>query len=81
MMNCIYVYGGVIPLLFCGCAYAKGYNDYTCLCTIFNWWVGMFYGVLPATFAYGHSINHHKYNNAKEDVITTSDKPCNNFFN
>jgi hypothetical protein len=45
------------------------------LSKVFNWWVGLFYGVLPATFAYGHSINHHKYNNGPLDVITTSDKP------
>jgi len=128
MMNCIFGYGVLIPLLFFGCAwhaqqndgavhfglayvyhvlrigpyfmnfayvytlchkeghsfsglYAKSYNDYTCLRMVFNWWIGMFYGVLPATFAYGHSINHHKYNNAEEDVITTSDKPRDNFFN
>lgn len=61
--------------------YAKKYNEYTILRNVFNWWIGMFYGVLPATFAYGHSINHHKYNNAREDVITTSDKPRDNFAN
>jgi len=31
--------------------------------------------VLPSSFAVGHSINHHKYNNGPSDVITTSDKP------
>jgi hypothetical protein len=41
----------------------------------FNWWVGPFYGVLPASFAIGHSINHHRYNNGPMDVTTTSDKP------
>jgi hypothetical protein len=41
----------------------------------------MFYGVLPATFAYGHSINHHRYNNGPLDVISTSDKPRDNFAN
>mmetsp|Transcript_453 Transcript_453/g.659 ORF Transcript_453/g.659 Transcript_453/m.659 type:complete len:462 (+) Transcript_453:72-1457(+) len=61
--------------------YSKSYNKYTLLRHVFNWWIGMFYGVLPATFAYGHSINHHKYNNAMEDVITTSDKPRDNFAN
>ena len=29
---------------------------------------------MPATFAYGHSINHHRYNNGPNDCITTSDK-------
>jgi len=41
----------------------------------------MFYGVLPATFAYGHSINHHRYNNGPSDVVTTSDKPRDSFVN
>lgn len=41
----------------------------------FNWWIGLFYGVLPSSFAYGHSINHHKYNNGPHDVISTGDKP------
>ncbi len=42
---------------------------------IFNWWIGLFYGVFPASFAVGHSINHHKYNNGPDDVVTTSDRP------
>ena len=42
---------------------------------VFNWWIGLFFGVLPSTFAYGHTINHHKYNNGPQDVVTTSDKP------
>jgi hypothetical protein len=42
---------------------------------IFNWWVGLFYGVLPSTFAVGHSINHHKYNNGPGDVLSTCDRP------
>uniref|UniRef100_A0A7S2J590 Fatty acid desaturase domain-containing protein n=1 Tax=Haptolina brevifila TaxID=156173 RepID=A0A7S2J590_9EUKA len=42
---------------------------------IFNWWVGLFFGVLPSSFAVGHSINHHKYNNGPSDVVSTSDKP------
>lgn len=42
---------------------------------IFNWWVGLYYGVMPASFAVGHSINHHKYNNGPSDVISVADKP------
>ena len=61
--------------------FAKEYNDSIFLRNIFNWWIGMFYGVLPATFKYGHSINHHIHNNNEHDVITTSDKPRDNFFN
>jgi hypothetical protein len=46
----------------------------------FNWWAGLFYGIPPATFAYGHTINHHRYNNGPKDVISTSDKPRDNLF-
>lgn len=42
---------------------------------IFNWWVGLYFGVLPSTFAVGHSINHHKYNNGPGDILSTADKP------
>eukprot|EP00472_Partenskyella_glossopodia_P012936 CAMPEP_0197519194 /NCGR_PEP_ID=MMETSP1318-20131121/4458_1 /TAXON_ID=552666 /ORGANISM="Partenskyella glossopodia, Strain RCC365" /LENGTH=451 /DNA_ID=CAMNT_0043070033 /DNA_START=65 /DNA_END=1420 /DNA_ORIENTATION=- len=42
--------------------------------SVYNWWIGLFYGVLPSSFAYGHSINHHKYNNGPDDVVSTSDK-------
>ena len=42
---------------------------------IFNWWVGLYFGVLPSTFAIGHSINHHKYNNGPGDILSTGDKP------
>jgi hypothetical protein len=47
----------------------------------FNWWVGLFYGVMPSSFAFGHSINHHKYNNGPLDVISTSDRPRDSFLN
>jgi hypothetical protein len=126
MMNCIYGYGGLVPIMFFSCAfyiyqygmniylafgyhllrigpyfmnfayvytlchkeghsyaglYDKEYNKSLLLRNVFNWWIGMFYGVLPATFAYGHSINHHRFNNGRSDVITTSDKPRDNFAN
>ena len=48
---------------------------------LFNWWVGLYYGVLPATFAIGHSINHHKYNNGPADVVSTADKPRDEWLN
>ena len=41
---------------------------------VFNWWIGLYYGVLPSSFACGHSINHHKYNNGPLDVVSTSDR-------
>ena len=28
-----------------------------------NWWISMFYGVMPGTYAFGHSVNHHSFNN------------------
>eukprot|EP00919_Chromeraceae_sp_WS-2016_P012275 GHVR01028695.1.p1 GENE.GHVR01028695.1~~GHVR01028695.1.p1 ORF type:complete len:458 (-),score=105.57 GHVR01028695.1:18-1391(-) len=49
--------------------------------SIFNWWVGIFYGVFPSSFSYGHSKNHHRYNNDADDVITTWDLPRDSFFN
>ena len=42
---------------------------------VFNFWVGLFFGVLPSTFSIGHSINHHKYNNGPSDIVSTADKP------
>lgn len=35
--------------------YSKGYNDSILLRNVFNYWIGMFYGVLPATFACKYS--------------------------
>lgn len=48
---------------------------------VFNWWVGLYYGVMPSSFWYGHSVNHHRYNNGPMDVISTSDKPRDSFLN
>lgn len=56
-------------------------KPYTFLSKIFNWWIGLFYGVLPSSFIYGHSINHHKYDNREEDVVSTSDRPRDSFTN
>merc|ERR1719421_702544 len=57
----------------------KGNYNNLVLRNFFNWWIGLFYGVLPSSFAYGHSINHHRYNNGPNDIITTSDKPRDNY--
>jgi len=127
MINCMFLLGFIVPIMFFGCAwhvYTTGavnlwlvyayhvvrigpffqnfaytytlchkeghsrsglfkepYNSVPMLRNWFNWWVGMFYGVLPATFAYGHSINHHKYNNGPNDIISTADKPRDSFVN
>jgi hypothetical protein len=48
---------------------------------VFNWWIGLFYGVMPSTFTYGHSRNHHAYNNDEADLVTTWDRPRDNFCN
>jgi len=46
-----------------------------------NWWIGVFYGVMPSSFAYGHSQNHHTYNNDEDDTVTTWDRPRDSFLN
>mmetsp|Transcript_7733 Transcript_7733/g.20900 ORF Transcript_7733/g.20900 Transcript_7733/m.20900 type:complete len:517 (-) Transcript_7733:216-1766(-) len=56
-------------------------NQSFILRNVVNWWIGMFYGVLPAVFTYGHSVNHHRYSNGPLDVVTNADKPRDNFFN
>jgi len=48
---------------------------------VFNWWIGLLYGVMPSSFACGHSINHHKYNNGPLDVVSTADRPRDSFIN
>ena len=61
--------------------FSKPYNNNSMLRSVFNWWIGLFYGVMPGTFKYGHSVNHHRYNNGYKDVHTTSDKPRDSFVN
>lgn len=51
------------------------------LSNVFNWWIGLFFGVLPSTFAYGHSKNHHQYSNKEQDVVSTADQPRDSFLN
>eukprot|EP00163_Fabomonas_tropica_P018467 TRINITY_DN32804_c0_g1_i1.p1 TRINITY_DN32804_c0_g1~~TRINITY_DN32804_c0_g1_i1.p1 ORF type:complete len:423 (-),score=92.72 TRINITY_DN32804_c0_g1_i1:332-1600(-) len=46
-----------------------------------NWWVGLFHGVLPGTFVYSHIANHHKYDNEKDDVYSTGAFPRDSFVN
>lgn len=48
---------------------------------IFNWWIGIFFGVMPSSFAYGHSKNHHKYDNLEDDIISSADLPRDSFPN
>ena len=39
---------------------------------LFNWWIGLFHGVLPGTFTHSHINNHHKYDNDVNDVYSTA---------
>jgi len=47
----------------------------------FNWWIGLFYGVMPGTYAYGHSIGHHGFNNLEGDLISTGWAPRDSMIN
>ena len=38
---------------------------------VFNWWSGLFFGVLPGTFTHAHIYNHHKYDNGVDDQYST----------
>uniref|UniRef100_A0A7S0ITH6 Fatty acid desaturase domain-containing protein n=1 Tax=Calcidiscus leptoporus TaxID=127549 RepID=A0A7S0ITH6_9EUKA len=46
---------------------------------IFNYWIGLFFGVTPASFDVGHSIIHHKHSNDELDTITCADRPRDNW--
>lgn len=48
---------------------------------VFNWWIGLFYGITPGAFTYGHVQNHHLYNNEELDAHTTGDKPRDSIVN
>lgn len=39
---------------------------------LFNFWVGLFHGVLPGTFTESHISNHHKWDNGILDVYSTA---------
>jgi hypothetical protein len=54
--------------------FAKKFNNIFSR-NIFNWWISLFFGVMPAAFAFGHSLNHHRYDNGPLDVVSTADKP------
>jgi hypothetical protein len=46
---------------------------------VFNRFVGLFHGVLPATFTYSHVYNHHKHHNSAYDVYCTAFRPRDRF--
>mmetsp|Transcript_34814 Transcript_34814/g.84153 ORF Transcript_34814/g.84153 Transcript_34814/m.84153 type:complete len:498 (-) Transcript_34814:323-1816(-) len=48
---------------------------------VYNHWVGFFHGVLPGPFTQSHIYNHHKYDNARQDVYSTGAFPRDNFWN
>lgn len=49
--------------------FAKPYHHL--LCRVFNWWIGLFHGVVPGVFTCSHLYNHHRYDNDENDVYTT----------
>jgi len=59
--------------------FKKPYNSV--LRYAFNFWIGLFYGLAPSTYTYGHSRNHHAYNNEQGDVVSTGDRARDNFLN
>ena len=61
--------------------YMEPYNSFAIFRHVFNWWIALFFGVMPAAFAFGHSYNHHRYNNGPLDVVSTGDKPRDSFVN
>jgi len=42
---------------------------------VFNFWIGLFHGVLPGTFTESHQLNHHRWNNDINDVYSTAGYP------
>lgn len=41
--------------------------------SVFEFWVGNFYGIVPGNYSVSHIYNHHKHDNSLEDVITVID--------
>ncbi len=48
---------------------------------VYNYYIGFFHGVLPGPFTESHIYNHHKYDNAIDDVYSTGAFPRDNFRN
>ena len=48
---------------------------------IYNYWIGLFHGVLPGTFTYTHIYNHHKHNNNILDIYSTAGYPRDSIIN
>jgi hypothetical protein len=47
---------------------------------VYNYYIGFFHGVLPGPFTQSHIYNHHKYDNARDDVYSTGAFPRDSFF-
>ncbi len=62
-----------------GSLFKKPYHYF--LKYVFNHWVGLFHGVMPGNFTCAHVYNHHKYDNAAPDVVSTAFRPRNSFKN
>lgn len=48
---------------------------------VFNFWIGLFHGVLPGTFTESHQHNHHRWNNDINDVYSTAGYPRDSLWN
>jgi len=46
---------------------------------VYNYFIGFFHGVLPGPFTESHIYNHHKYDNAVDDVYSTGAYPRDSF--
>merc|ERR1719240_1991759 len=46
---------------------------------VFNFWIGIFHGVLPGPFTHSHCYNHHRYDNDHNDIICTVHYPRDDF--
>ncbi|KAL4449719.1 hypothetical protein ABPG74_008092 [Tetrahymena malaccensis] len=51
------------------------------LSNIYNWYIGIFYGLVPQSTYYGHCLNHHKYDNRQDDLISCSDRERDSMLN
>ena len=62
-----------------GKLFKEPYNTRCGLSKVYNYFIGFFHGVLPGPFTESHIYNHHKYDNAVEDVYSTGAFPRDSF--
>ena len=64
-----------------GKLFAQPYRSWLGLQFAYNYFIGLFHGVLPGPFTESHIYNHHKYDNAIDDVYSTGAFPRDSFRN